>query len=154
MSVGADKNTLFRYSTEMRKRVIVFSQNEQNFDENNSYLTVTSSLVLIGIFRESLLVLGLYGGIVGKQGLNILLALDLTVNIVGCELHYQRAHRENTDKVREHHETVERIGDIPCDRRCHDSTAEDDENEDYLIDLCCGRSMQSAQVLDSLASVV
>ena len=71
----------------------------------------------------------------GKHGLYVL-ALDSSVDIVLCNLIYKAAESNNTDKVGDHHETVECIGNVPCERRSKYCTEENCNKVDYLVHEC------------------
>ena len=66
------------------------------------------------------------------------------------DLEYHGAEREERDEVRDRHETVERVGDVP-DKIERGDTADDDyDDEDKLVDL---RGAETQQVLHAARAV-
>ncbi len=78
----------------------------------------------------------LYLGVIGNYRSNVLL-LDLSVNVVLCDLDNKRNHKQNTDEVGNHHKTVEGVGDIPSERRSENRTEDDSDNVDDAEDKGC-----------------
>ena len=60
------------------------------------------------------------------------------------DLEYHGAEREERDEVRDRHETVERVGDVPDKVERGDAADDDHDNENELVDL---RGAETQQVL-------
>ena len=88
--------------------------------------------------------------VVGKDRFDIFV-LDLTGNVIFCDLHDQRTQNNNTDQVGEHHHSVEGVGNVPCQRRGHHGAQ---HNGDQVNDLKNDSSLGAKQIFPSLAAVV
>lgn len=78
-------------------------------------MSESPSLFLFLFFVDMFFHFLLYLGIIGNNGSDILV-LDLTINVVLGDFDNKRNHEENADKVGDHHQSVEGVGDIPCKR--------------------------------------
>ncbi len=89
-------------------------------------------------------------GVVGKKRGDILFK-DLTVDVVLRDLNDQGEERQNTDKVRDHHQPVEGIRKIPGKATLHNSTRNDHRDKDEAIDL---HALRAEEVFDRLRAVL
>ncbi len=86
----------------------------------------------------------------GEHGLNLLI-LELAVLIVLGDLDNKTGASEYTDKVGDHHETVEGIGDIPCKGRSKERTEKDHYKVDNSVSL---NGLNTEEIFPSLGAVV
>ncbi len=105
---------------------------------------------LLYLALDVLGMLRLYRGVIGQYRLDIEL-FDASVNVVLGNFYHHRQTRQYADKVRYHHQTVERIGDIPREGACHNSARDHHQHEEYLVALC---RFQTEQVLERLRTVM
>ena len=77
--------------------------------------------------------------------------MHLTVNVVLGDLNNERDHKENTDKVGDHHKSVEGIGDVPSKRGGKNRTEDNGYNVDNTEDVS---GLCAKEVLPSLGAVM
>ena len=63
----------------------------------------------------------------------ICVAPDAAVDIVLCDFHHYAGEGDHTDQVRDHHETVEGVRQIPGEVIAHDGAAEDQQHEENPV---------------------
>ena len=78
-------------------------------------------------------------------------SVDLAIYIVFCTLHYQRRKHQHSDQVRDHHQSIEGIRDIPGQLRFHDRTGQHNDHKDNAVH---GNGFGSEQVFACGCSVV
>ena len=63
----------------------------------------------------------------------ICVAPDAAVDIVLCDFHHYAGKGDHADQVRDHHETVEGVRQIPGEVIAHDGAAEDQQHEENPV---------------------